>query len=78
MSGIEIMSTTNIRQRIMQSPIADKIEGISGRWTFFTQLFSKDDKETKIAANYLAIDSKQELKVGIGRLFDSKKTIGEK
>ena len=58
MSGIEIMSTSNIRQRIMESPIADKIEGVSGRWTFFTQLFSKQDKETKIAANYLAIDSK--------------------
>ena len=35
-------------------------------------------KESKIANNVFAIDSKEEIKVGIGRLFPSKKVIKER
>ena len=37
-----------------------------------------DQPETKIAATVFSIDSAEEIKVGIGRLFDSKKKIGER
>ena len=57
--------------------MGDVIEGVSGRWTFFTQLHKVDQPEPKIAATVFSIDSTEELRVGIGRLFDSKKTIGE-
>ena len=58
--------------------MGDVFEGVSGRWTFFTQLHRIDQPEPKIAATVFSIDSAEEIKVGIGRLFDSKKTIGER
>ena len=58
--------------------LPDRVEGLSGRWTFFTQLQKVGQPESKVAATIFSIDSAQELKVGIGRLFDSKKKIGER
>ena len=54
------------------------IEGISGRWTFFTQLHKVGMPETKIASTVFSVDSAHEIRLGVGRLFDSKKVIGER
>ena len=56
----------------------DKVQGVSGRWTFFSQLRKLDAPETKVAATVFAIDSAAEIKIGIGRTFDSKKKIEER
>ena len=76
--GFDVMSTKNIREQIFNSEAADSVEGVSGRWTMFTQLHRADRQEPKLAINVFAIDSKEEIKVGIGRLFKSKKVIGER
>ena len=56
----------------------DEIEGVSGRWTFFTQIHRMGDAAERIASTIFSVDSAEEIKVGIGRLFDSKKKIGER
>lgn len=33
-----MMATQNIREKILESEVADRVEGVSGRWTFFTML----------------------------------------
>lgn len=62
----------------MQSEVGESIEGVSGRWTFFIKLHSANKVEPKLAITVFAIDSKAEIKIGIGRLFKSKKVIGER
>ena len=39
--GFNIMNTKNIREKVLQE-MGDVIEGVSGRWTFFTQLHKVD------------------------------------
>ena len=37
--GLELMDTHNIRQRVM-TDVSDEVEGVTGRWTFFSQIIS--------------------------------------
>lgn len=76
--GFDIMSTKNIRQKISESEVGERIEGVSGRWTIFTKLHSADPAYQDLSINVFAIDSRAEIKIGIGRLFESKKVIGER
>ena len=64
---------------------SDVFQGVTGRWTFLTQLLKSEESgevaaasSKKIAATVFAIDSAEEIKSGIGRIFDSKKVIGER
>lgn len=60
------------------SEMSEWIEGLSGRWTFFTQVHKVDQPESKLAATVFSVDTAEEIRVGIGRLFDSKKVLGER
>ena len=72
------MDVENIRQRIM-AELSDQVEGISGRWTLFTNLFNNaDTSQLTIPSMIFAIDSAEENKLGIGRNFVSKKPIGRR
>lgn len=54
----------------------DQVEGVSGRWTFFTRLYSQNYPDnTGIQTTVFAIDSAEELKIGMGSLFEPKKKI---
>lgn len=70
------MKTSNVREKIM-SDMSDDIGGLSGRWTLFTGL-KNPLKETTVATTLFSIDSAEETKIGVGRLFESKKKIGER
>jgi len=72
------MNTHNIREKIFQDEVGKQIEGVTGRWTFFSQLHKPEQPDNKLAVNVFAIDSKAEIKIGVGRLFESKKVIGER
>ena len=81
MAGFQLMKTKNMRKKLIEENDAasqSQIEGVSGRWTFFTQLFKENEPEPNLASTVFAIDSAQEILTGIGRLFDSKKVIGER
>ena len=41
-------------------------------------MYSNDQAVNKIATTVFAIDSAQENRLGVGRLFDSEKVIGER
>ena len=57
--------------------MSDSIEGVTGRWTYITKLHSQEkDSLAEISTTVVAIDSSEELKLGIGRLFPPKTTIG--
>ena len=68
------MNTKNIKERIMAEQ-SDVVEGVSGRWTFFTKLYSQVDPQASISTPVFAIDSAEEMKLGIGRLFEPKEKI---
>lgn len=71
------MSTRNIRRKVEQS-MAEEVDGVTGRWTYFTRLRSRASDVREISSSVFAIDSREELKLGIGRLFEPKKVIGER
>lgn len=72
------MDTLNIRKRIM-AEAGDDVEGVSGRWTLFTNLVNRGDfDQVSTPSMILAVDSIQETRLGIGRNFVSRKPIGER
>ena len=75
--GMQLMDTSNIRQRVM-SEVSDEVEGVTGRWTFFSQIISQSQSKVQISTPVYAVDSSEELKLGLGRLFKPKSKIGER
>ena len=76
--GLELMDTRNMREKVM-TRMADTFDGVTGRWTYFTRLYGQQLLEqTQISTTVFAIDSKEELKMGAGRLFETKTIIGER
>lgn len=58
MGGFKILRTDNIRRRVMKK-MSEDLQGVSGRWTFLTQLYSNQygGVDKKIASTVFAIDS---------------------
>ena len=74
--GLGLMNTQNIRM-LFDAKLSDKVEGVSGRWTLFTNLLNKANADLPSShSTIFAVDSVQETKLGIGRTFASKKPIG--
>ena len=62
------------------STMGDSIEGVSGRWTLFTQLMNLNSEldSFRTPATIFAIDSVEENRLGVGRNFAPKKRIGKR
>lgn len=77
--GLSLMDTRNIRSRVM-GQLSEQVEGVSGRWTLFTNLLNKEtgSEQVRTPSTIFAIDSALENKLGIGRTFAPKQRIGER
>ena len=58
--------------------MSDSVEGVTGRWTYFTELHAIGDFNAEISTTVYAIDSSEELKLGVGRLFQPKTPLRER
>lgn len=57
----------------------DQADGVSGRWTFFSRLYGQSDpSDPGHQTTVFAIDSAEELKIGMGRLFEPTTKISER
>ena len=66
--GINLLNTKALKRRIASM---QEYAGVASRWMFFGNLMDPAKPENRVLSTISVIDSAQEIKIGLGRRFES-------
>ena len=73
--GINLFNVKALQSKIDE---LKEYQGIAARWTIFANLMDPEKPENRVLSTISVVNSAEEIKIGLGRQFDSKKVIRER